>query len=80
MSEKTENQTEKTENLEQDYRPKVETLTSMARRYKMDYRSFKKCIAAIRHKIKNKEEHRRFLTAREVKYIIDHMGEPEIID
>ena len=65
---------------EKKYKPQVETLGTLARKYKLDVRTFKKCIKAISHKLRYKQEHRRTLTVREVQYIVEHMGEPDIVD
>lgn len=63
-------------NNEKHYEPQAQTRSSMARLYNMDVKTFMKCIKAIEHKFRYKEEGRRVLTIREVEYIISHLGQP----
>lgn len=70
---------EKTTSDEMNWRLSPQTRTFMASIYNMSLKTFMKCIAPISHKLRYKEERRRFLTTREIGYIVDHMGEPEII-
>jgi hypothetical protein len=60
------------------YRAKPETLKSLGKLYGVDWRTIKKQIVAIEHKFRVKEENRRLFTAREVQYIIDHLGQPVV--
>lgn len=63
---------------EKKYKIQQETLSTLARKYKMDVRTFKKNISAISHKLHYKKEHRRTLSKREVGYIVEHLGEPDV--
>ncbi|MBN2728942.1 MAG: hypothetical protein JXR53_06930 [Bacteroidales bacterium] len=60
------------------YVPKHETLKSLAALYGIDWRTLKRQLEPIKHKIRYKEENRRKLTPREVKYIVDYLGEPGV--
>ena len=63
---------------EKKYRPKPETLKSLGELYGIDWRTIKKQIAPISHKLRHKQENRRKFTVREVQYIVDHLGEPNV--
>lgn len=56
------------------------TRTSIARVYNMDLDTLMKCLKPIMYKLRYREENRRVLTIREVSYIVDHLGDPDIED
>jgi hypothetical protein len=62
----------------QQYKPKTETISSMSNLYGVNRKTFVKLIEPIKHKILKTNEKRYILSIREVTFICEYLGYPQI--